>query len=73
MWCKSEVRIPSYFLDLSPSGMMVDNDASARTCSQAASIYLDSHEENGACTNNNPPVLTDTSGCIVRRTRRAFE
>jgi hypothetical protein len=59
---------------LGPSGMIVDNDASATTYAQAASIYFNALGENAACSNNsNPSVLTDTGGCAVKLTQAALE
>lgn len=59
---------------LGPSGMIVDNDASATTYAQAASIYFNAQQENATCSNNsNPSVLTDTGGCAVKLTQAALE
>lgn len=53
-----------------PSGMIVDDNASATTYPQAASIYFNAVLENAACSNNsNPTVLTDTGGCAIKLTQ----
>ena len=49
------------------SGIIVDNNASATTSPQAASVYFNALQENTACTNNTNGA--ETGGCAVKLTQ----
>jgi hypothetical protein len=52
------------------TGMVVDNQASATTFRQAASIYFNALQQNAACNNNTSP---GAGGCAVKLTQAALQ
>ncbi|HUE43767.1 MAG TPA: hypothetical protein VMP12_09385 [Candidatus Sulfotelmatobacter sp.] len=53
------------------SGIIVDNNASATTSPQAASVYFNALQENAACTNNTNGAAT--GGCAVKLTQSSLQ
>ena len=56
---------------LGTSGMVVDNSANTTTYPQASSIYLNTLNEDAAC--SNPQTGTNTGGCAVKLTQAALQ